>query len=166
MGRAKGRSPLFVGDPDRVLFLIGLRDVVTDLGWGCLSYCLMTTHYHLLVTTPQPNLARGMQRLNGRYGAGFNLRHRGRGHVFGDRYRCEPITRDSHLLETLRYIALNPVRAGLVRRPEDWRWSSHAALIDSSAPLTWLAANDVLELFGGGPQARRRYSVFVAEGLA
>lgn len=166
MGRAKGRSPLFVGDADRVVFLIGLRDVVTDLGWGCLSYCLMTTHYHLLVTTPQPNLALGMQRLNGRYGASFNLRHGGRGHVFGDRYRCERITRDSHLLETLRYIALNPVRAGLARRPEDWRWSSHAAMIDGTEQPTWLAANDVLELFGGGPHARRRYGVFVGEGLA
>ena len=164
--RAVGRAPLFVHDGDRCLFLLGLRDVVERYGWRCVAYCLMTTHYHFLVQTPEANLADGMHRLNGRYAESFNLRHARRGHAFGHRYHSQPIATDAHLVETLRYIALNPVRAGLVRRPEDWRWSSHAALTNGDGAATWLAAGDVLELFGGGPQARRRYSVFVDEGLA
>ena len=163
---ATSRSPLFVHDGDRCVFLLELADVVARMGWRCLTYCLMTTHYHLLVQTPQANLASGMQRLNGRYAEGFNGRHSRRGHAFGGRYWAEPITREAHLMEALRYIALNPVRAGVVGRAEAWRWSAHRALVDPAPTPTWLALGDTLALFGGGGAlARRRYAAFVEEGL-
>ena len=164
--RAVRREPLFEDDRDRCRFLLDLRDVVADMDWRCLAFCLMTTHYHLLVRTQQANLGAGMQQLNGRYARSFNGRHGRRGHAFGDRYGCEPIRRDAHLLETLRYIALNPVRAGLVDRPDAWRWSSHRTVLQARQTETWVAVGEVLALFGtGGTPSRRRYAVFVGEGV-
>ena len=166
MGRAKGHDALFLGDLDRSIFLAGLTGVVLDLGWSCLSYCLMRTHYHLLVQTPTGRLSEGMRRLNGDYAKSYNRRHGGRGHVFGDRYKREPIRREAHLMEALRYIALNPVRAEVVRRPEDWRWSSHAFIGDPQRAPAPIATHRVLELFGGtGAEARARYTRFVDDGL-
>ena len=166
MGRAKGHDPLFLGDADRSIFLAGLTEVVLDHGWNCLSYCLMRTHYHLLVQTPDGRLSEGMRRLNGGYAKSYNRRHGGRGHVFGDRYRREPIRRDTHLMESVRYIALNPVRAKLVARPGDWRWSSHRFVIDPGLARGPVARALVLELFGGTEaDGRVRYARFVDEGL-
>ena len=164
MARAKGFDPLFVGDADRCLFLLELGATVGVTGWRCLAYCLMTTHYHLLVQTPTPNLAAGMWRLNGRYAAGFNRRHGGRGHVFGGRYKAVPVLREAHLLELLRYIALNPVRDGQVAAPSRWRWSSYGATAAGAATASFVAHDDVEALFGGGAHvARRRYTAFVEE---
>ena len=167
MGRAKGHDALFLGDVDRSIFLAGLTEVVLDLGWNCLAYCLMTTHYHLLVQTPTGGLSRGMRCLNGDYAKSYNRRHDGRGHVFGDRYKREPIRRETHLMEALRYIALNPVRARLVGRPEDWRWGSHAFVLDRRCAPAPVACDLVLELFGGAePEGRARYRRFVEDGMA
>jgi hypothetical protein len=121
----------------------------------------MTTHYHFIVQTPEPNLADGMWRLNERYAKSFNRRRRLNGHAFKARYWGEPIGRDEHLLEALRYVALNPVRAGVVHRPEDWRWSSHRAL-GFDVGRTWLASDDALAFFGG---RRELYVAFVESGL-
>ena len=150
-----------------MLFLLELADVVAKNGWRCLTFCLMSTHYHFLVQTPETNLANGMWRLNGRYAASFNRRHQAQGHVFAARYWAEPVTRDAHLLEALRYIALNPVRAGIVDRPELWRWGAHRFLLDSTASLGWLAIDDTLSWFGSarGGRSRDRYASFVGDGL-
>ena len=157
---------LFVDDRDRSLFLLGLAEVVGDLRWRCLTYCLMRTHYHFLVLTPDPNLGVGMKRLNGDYAESFNRRHRHRGHLFGDRYWSEPVQRDEHLLEVFRYIALNPVRAGAVATPEQWRWSAHRWLIADEPPLGWLAVDAALAYFAGpGVNARTRYRRFVEDAL-
>jgi REP element-mobilizing transposase RayT len=162
VGRAIRDEVLFREDRDRCLFLLGLRDVVGRMGWSCLTFCLMSTHYHFLVCTPEANLAEGMRRLNGRYAESFNRHHRERGHAFGARYWSEPVRRDEHLLETLRYIALNPVRAGVVSRPEDWRWGAHRHLTDPTVPYGWLNVEEALSWFGG----RHRYAEFVAAPLA
>jgi REP element-mobilizing transposase RayT len=161
VGKAIRDEPLFRSDCDRALFLLGLREVITHYGWSCLTYCLMSTHYHFVVQTPEPNLADGMQRLNGRYAESFNRRHRLKGHAFGARYWSEPIQRDAHVLEAMRYVVLNPVRGGIVDRPEDWRWSSHHALA-RGVRRTWLAADDALALFGGRSEL---YVAFVESAL-
>ena len=164
--RAIRREPLFLGDHDRCLFLLGLGEVVTRQRWHCLTYCLMSTHYHVVVATPEPNLGEGMRRLNGRYAESFNRRYRHRGHALGGRFWSEPIRRDEHLLEALRYVALNPVRAGLVARPEDWRWSAHRHLLDHTAPPSWLDGSRTLGYFQPVRMTRRaRYERFVEEGL-
>jgi REP element-mobilizing transposase RayT len=125
--RGNDKQAIFLDDVDYMTFLRMLAQVVAEFGWRCHAYCLMPNHYHLLLETPEPNLGRGMHVLNGRYARRFNERHGHVGHVFQGPYHREPVERDEHLAETCRYIALNPVRAGLCERPEDWPWSSYSA---------------------------------------
>jgi putative transposase len=112
------------------------------------AYCLMSTHYHLLLTTPQPNIGRAMQYVNGQYARWFNRECGRRGHLWDARYGGEPIETDSHLLLCIRYIALNPVVPGLCRTPAEWHWSSYAALVGKAPPPRFLAHTAVLALFG------------------
>jgi putative transposase len=138
--------PIFVDDRDRWRFIGMLDEVTRKFKWRCLAFCLMTTHYHLLVR-PGDDPSRAMHRLNGRYALEFNRRHGRRGHVFESRYRPRAVETDSHLLEVIRYIALNPVRAGLARTPEGWRWSSYAQLIGVDRGWSFVASREVLSLF-------------------
>lgn len=135
------------------------------LSWSCLGYCLMDNHYHLLVRTPAPDLPVGMKRINERFTCGYNARHRERGHVFQGRYHAELLVRDSHLLEALRYVPLNPVRAGLCSDPVEYPWSSLATTLGrSSDGLT--AVDEVLAEFADGPgTAADHFSAFVAAGV-
>ncbi len=87
----------------------------------------MSNHYHLVIETPEGNLSRGMRQLNGVYTQRYNRRHERVGHLFQGRYKAIVIDKESHLLEVCRYVVLNPVRAGMVKRPEQWRWSSFRA---------------------------------------
>jgi putative transposase len=153
-------------DRDRQMFLDLLERVVGGHSWRCTAYCLMSTHYHLLVTTPQANLAVGMRQLNGLFARRFNSRRDRSGALFESRYRCELVMSDGHLLEIYRYLALNPVRAGMVERPEDWRWASYSGHIGSRPLASFVAEGSVLELFGSDPVvARRSLERFVASAL-
>jgi putative transposase len=119
----------FRDDEERSRFLAVLEGAVTRFGWSRRSYCLLSTHYHLLVATPDSNLSAGMQHLNGRYAQWANWYREDRSHIFEGRFRSILVTTESHALEVHRYIALNPVCAGLVRDPEEWRWSSLRAVL-------------------------------------
>jgi REP element-mobilizing transposase RayT len=132
--RGVRRHRIFLDDKDRATYLAMLRAAVRRCRWHCLSYCLMDNHYHLLIETPDPNLAVGMQRLQGSYAQTFNKRHKQAGHVFQGRYGNERVKSDAQLVTTLRYIALNPVAAGLCEDARDWRWSSYALLMEGIAP--------------------------------
>ena len=147
-GRAVAKLPLFRSPTDPRIFLAVLDSTVSRLGWACYAYCLLSTHYHLLIRTPKGDLARGMQRLNSQYASDFNRRHRGEGHVFFRRYHAELVERDPHLLELCRYIALNPVRAGLTDDPAAWPWSSYAAVVGRAARPRFLAADWLVGCFG------------------
>lgn len=115
-------------DADRLRLVTRMDEAVERCGWVFHSYCVMTTHYHMLVETPEPNLDKGMHWLNHVYAKGFNLRHDLTGHVFGQRYGAKLVTSDSQLVATVRYVALNPVKAGLCAHPADWPWSNFGAL--------------------------------------
>jgi putative transposase len=158
-----GRS-LFQADGDWDHLLTLLAKVVDRHDWVCGAYCLMTTHYHVVIRTPEADLARGIQSLNACYAQEFNRRHRLEGHVFLRRYQSVLIEREAHLLELCRYLALNPVRAGLCLRAEDWPWSSYSALLSLRAPPPFLSSGWLLELFGRDRQsARRRLRAFVED---
>ena len=130
MSRGHERSAIFREGGDREKFHSVLGAVVGDERWELHGYCLMGNHYHLLVETPEGRLSRGVKALNGRYAQWFNWRHGRRGHLLESRFRSVLVQKDSHLMELVRYIVLNPVRAGLVERAGDWKWSSfrHYAL--------------------------------------
>lgn len=165
---AKGVScrPLFTDAAARRLFLRLLAIAAERYVWRVDMYCLLTTHYHLLVRIEEANLARGMQWLNGIYGASINTIERDHGHVFGARYGSASVTTDAYSLELIRYLALNPVRAGLCTDPVDWPWGSYRHLVRTSEMPTFLDADAVLSLFGRDrTRARRRLEAFVRDGL-
>jgi putative transposase len=147
---------------DRLDFLALLAEVVDRFEWRVYSYCLMTNHYHLVVRTLWPNLAAGIQRLNGIHAQRYNGRHGRTGHLFGGRYNSKPVVDEHHLFTAVRYDVLNPVRAGLCRRARDWEWSSYRASA-GGAPCAFLALDELLPLFGRDVEsARRRYRELVA----
>jgi putative transposase len=135
--RGNDRRRIFFGTTDRLRYLALLAHAVARSRWRCLAYCLMDNHVHLVLETPQPNLGVGLQRLHSPYAKRFNKRHGTVGHVFQGRYGSRRIKDDVHLITTLRYIAQNPVEAGLCVAEEDWPWSSHAMLLADTAP-SWL----------------------------
>jgi putative transposase len=156
---------VFRDDADRGRWLRLLDAVAADYDWECRAYCLLSTHYHLLLRIEEPTLARGMQYLNARHAESFNRRHERDGHVFGARYHSEPVETPGHALEVCRYIALNPVRAGLCASPEDWPWSSFAATVGLARAPALLKPDWVLGLFATDPaEARRRFRAFVQDG--
>ena len=164
--RGDRREPIFEDNEDRVLFLGTLAEGVERFNWVCHAYCLMTNHYHLVVETPDGNLSKGMRHLNGVYTQASNRRHARVGHLFQGRFKAILVDKDSHLPELARYVVLNPVRAGMVREPQEWKWSSHRAMAGDVAPPPWLAADALLAHFGKRrAEARRRYRQFVAEGI-
>lgn len=149
-----GRN-LFVDAADMRAFEALVANTVTRLRWQCLSVCLMNTHYHLLVVTPQADLAGGMQRINGFYGRTYNRRHGSSGHVFQERYDSRFVQTESHLYEVCRYIALNPVRAGICESPADWPWSSYAETLGLRTPRSYVASDELLALFAKGDATRQ-----------
>jgi REP element-mobilizing transposase RayT len=161
--RGNDRRDVFLEEADRHLYLSILGLVVKDHGWRCLAYCQMTNHVHLVIETPRANLAQGMCQLNGRYARAFNQRHGHINHVFGARYGVTPIGEPEHLWYATAYVVLNPGRAGLVDRPEQWPWSSHAATAGLKPPPRWLDVARLLSFFEVlGGEARRRYVDLIA----
>jgi hypothetical protein len=126
----------------------------------------MDNHYHLLIETLEPNLSLGMRHVNGYYTQVFNKRHKKVGHLFQGRYKSILVEKGSHLLELIRYVVLNPVRAGMVERPEQYEWSSYNGTVGYLRKLPWLSTDWVLGQFGDKrAEAVRRYETFVREGI-
>jgi hypothetical protein len=124
-------------------------------------------HYHLLVQTPEPNLSVAMRHLNGVYTQRFNRRHERCGHVLQGRFGAQLVDGDAYLREVCRYIMLNPVRAGLVAHPKDWKWSSFRATAGATAAPGFLSVDWVRSLSGARTQAEavRRFVSFVEAGI-
>jgi putative transposase len=140
--------PIFESDRDWRAYVGILGDVVREYEWICHGYCLMPNHTHLLLEVPAETLSLGMQQLSWRYAIRFNVRYGHTGHLFERRYWSAAVERDAHLLYLHRYLARNPVRAGLCDSPGDWPWSSYAAALEPSPRTAFVAVQRVLELFG------------------
>ncbi len=163
--RGNARADIVSDDDDRTRFVQVLDEVVGHFGWRCHAWCLMDNHYHLLVETPEANLARGMRRLNGVYTQRHNRAHARSGHVFQGRYKSILVEREAHLLELSRYIVANPVRAGLTSRARDWRWNSYRATAGLAAARSFEHLDAVLAPFGARREdAFPAYRRFVAQG--
>lgn len=164
--RGNGKQKIFFKDIDRKIFLNLLWEVVEREKWVCYAYCLMDNHYHLLIETKRANLSRGMRELNGVYAQKLNYIRNSVGHVFQSRYKSILVQKDNYLLELCRYIALNPVRAGIVEKPEDWEWGSYRATLGLIEPPKYLNVSWVLKNFDEDiKKGRKKYAKFVFEGI-
>jgi REP element-mobilizing transposase RayT len=162
------RRPIFdVVHRDREVFTDMLAAVVREYGWLVHAYCLMGNHFHLVVETPQANISAGMQWLKGQYARWFNGVHPSReGVLFERRFWSCMVLEEAHVYELARYVSLNPVRAGLVRAPEEWPWSSYPGLVGVTARPSFVTPDGILKFFGDGQRGRVRFAQFVGEGIA
>lgn len=166
MARGNGRMQIFLDCIDYTKFVQILGDILEELEIECWNYCVMPNHYHATLRPTRPNLPEAMRRINSIYAQWWNRRHARVGHVFQGRYKDQLVQRDGYALVLCRYVALNPVRAGLTKRPEDWPWSSYAATIGLKAPAPFLAVSSVLAQFGVEPPEllRARLIAYVVGG--
>jgi len=166
--RGNEKQLIFIDGMDKKKFLEVLSSAVKRFNWICHAYCLMGNHYHLIIETPEGNISRGVRHLNGVYTQIFNRRHKRVGHLFQGRYKSILVEKESYLLSLCRYVVLNPVRIGLVERPEDWNWSSYRSSVGAEKKPSFLTVDWLLSQFGNNnrTEAIRRYKRFVLNGIA
>ena len=166
--RGNEQRDIFRDDVDRVRFLEQLRKTVERFRWIVYAYVLMSNHFHLLIELLEDKtLSRGVKSLNETYVQAFNRRHNRVGHLVQGRFHAPIIEKETYFLEVARYVVLNPVRAGMVERPEDYKWSSYRASVGEASAPDWLATDDVLAHFANERGlARARYRQFVNDRIA
>ena len=168
MARGIERREIFIDDRDREDFLARLAGLVAATGTRIFAWCLIPNHFHLLVRSGAAGLSAFMRRLQTGYAVTFNRRHRRVGHLFQNRYKSILVEEEPYLLELVRYLHLNPLRAGLVqgmRGLDSFPWSGHAALL-GLREAAWQDTAFVLGQFGRDEvRARRAYRQFVTEGV-
>ena len=158
MNRGLEYRPIFLDDDDRKIFLDLLADVSSRWGARILCYCLMKNHYHLCIQTSAIPLARVMRHVDGVYTQRFNRRRKRDGPLFRGRYRAIVVEEDPYLQAVARYIHRNPVKDGLVKRPEEYRWSSLRYYVRDRGGADWLETRPLLAYFDGD---RRKLLLFM-----
>lgn len=167
IARGNDRQAVFREAVDYQEYLKRLHTGLLRHDIRCYAYCLMPNHVHLLLEPGSTPVSRLMQGIQGAFAQYLNRRYRRVGHRFQGRFLAILCEKDSYLLELVRYLHLNPVRAGLTRRPGNWPWSSHRAYLGSPEKGVPLGQELVLAQFHREPShARKAFDRFVREGLA
>jgi putative transposase len=165
INRGNHREKIFKSARNHEKFIQYLEKAAERFALIIHTYCLMGNHYHLLVETPEPNLSMTMQWLNVSYATYFNHKQNRSGHLFQGRFKAILIDADAYLNHLSRYIHLNPVRAGIVNTPGQYRWSSYPAIVGEQIAPRFLKTNRLLSNFGKNKkEARKGYQEFV-EGV-
>jgi REP element-mobilizing transposase RayT len=146
MNRGRRSEKIFVDPGDYQAFLDLLKETAEIWNIKVAAYCLISSHYHILLKTPEANISRSMRHLNGVYTQRFNRRHRLDGPLFRGRYKSIVVSADPYLLQLVRYIHKNPVKAGLVRKPEQYAWSSHKGYLSVAGKWDWLYKEFIFSL--------------------
>jgi putative transposase len=165
--RGHNRKNVFRTEKDRNAYLETLRDFREKLGLRVFGYCLMSNHVHLIIDpgTDPANLSLLMKRLAGRHTRRINRRERKSGTSWEGRFKCSPIESDRYLLACLRYVDLNPVRAKMVARPEEYPWSSYGAHVGLSE-CDWLDVDPCTSGLAKSQERRQQiYRNFVEQGI-
>jgi putative transposase len=169
MVRGIERTAIFRDDTDRADFVARVAALAQAGAWAVLAWALLPTHAHLLVRTGSRPLARSMRSLLTGYAGAFNRRHHRAGHLFQNRYKSIVVEAEPYLLELVRYLHLNPLRAQCVpdlRTLDRYPWTGHSALLGMRGQ-PWQATAEILAQFGPTrDRARRAYRAFVAAGIA
>ena len=167
IARGIERRDIFDDDRDRESFVERLGDLVAAGGVRLYAWCLLSNHFHLVLRTGDRPLAWLMRRLMTGHAVRYNLRHARCGHLFQNRFKSIVVEDEPYFLELVRYVALNPVRAGLAATPEEldaYRWSGHAVIVGRQA-APWQDVGGVVSRFGHRKkEAVTRYREFVVGG--
>ncbi len=159
---------IFLDDQDREEILLRLSKLLQETETDCYAWALLNNHFHLLLRPRKQKLADIMRRLLTGYAVVFNLRHNRTGHLFQNRYKSIVCDKDSYLQELVRYIHLNPVRAGIVKDLDalmTFPWCGHAELLGKSS-RSLLHSDEILAFFAPGRRtAQRKYHSFIADGF-
>jgi len=153
--RGNNQQDIFVTDDDRYLFLDTIGQMSERCDTEIFAYVLMDNHYHLLLRTPKANLSRSMQWLGTTYTRRFNLDHFQSGHLFQGRFKCILVQNDAYLMQLSYYIHNNPLRAGMVKRLMDYRWSSYPAYAYNRRHPNWLDKDLILSQIHGENKHRQ-----------
>jgi REP-associated tyrosine transposase len=164
--RGNERKSIFRSKQDREKFLEYLQSASERYGAIIHAYCLMDNHYHILIETPDGNLSRIMQHINGAYTTYYNVKRQRSGHLFQGRFKAVLVQMDEYAKELSRYIHLNPVRAKMVARPEEYAWSSYTYYASEKKAPAWLNRSFILGYFGKKLiTSQRKYKTFVERML-
>lgn len=159
--RGNDRKRVYFCEADYRKFLQCISEAKKKYAILLHCYVLMSNHYHLIIETPEANLSRTMHHINSAYTSHINRKRKRSGHLFQGRYKAIVVSKDSYLSELSRYIHLNPVRAGITQKPEEYQYSSYKAYI-SKGKDDLLNQELVLGLLGGNAvQAKSKYRKFV-----
>ena len=160
--RGNGRKKIFLNNTDFEKFLEYILKAKERYDFYLLAYVLMSNHYHLLIKTTKPNLSGIMHYINGSYTTYSNVKRRKTGHLFQGRYKSLVIDEDSYFQELTRYIHLNPVRAKMVKNPEDYRWSSYNAYVGRKRKDRYIDKEEIRKYLG---MESKNYRFFVLNGM-
>jgi REP element-mobilizing transposase RayT len=164
MNRGRRGEDIFSERNDFETFLSVLQEAALMFDVRVAAYCLMSNHYHILLQTPAGNLSRVMRHINGVYTQRYNRRWNTDGQLFRGRFKSILVEADKYLLELLRYIHNNPVRANIARTSHEYPWSSHHGYISNAKKWDWLNKRFLLGMFSDRPfAARKAYEKFVAD---
>ncbi len=164
--RGNSGQDVFFDAGDRARFFLLLQESVERFRYRVHAFCLMTTHIHLAIQVGDIPLSRIMQNVGFRYTQFINRKYQRTGHLFQGRYKALLIDGDSYLMELIRYIHLNPVRAAMVKLPDAYPWSSHPNYSGNLPRPPWLTMDWALAQFARTPEiASRQYRAFVDDGL-
>ena len=164
--RGNEQKDVFKSQKDRERFLSYVESAVVRYGAVVHTWCLMSNHYHLLLETPSGNLSQIMRHINGAYTTYFNVKRKRAGHLFQGRYQAILVEADAYAVELSRYMHLNPVRAGMVAKPEHYQWSSYRSYIGQCTTPAWLKTDFILGYFGRkASDANNSYRRFVEDLL-
>lgn len=164
MNRGRRGDQVFEAKDDYKEFIDVLHEAIELFALRISAFCLMPNHYHLLVQTPDGNLSRCMRHINGVYTQRFNSAHSLDGPLFRGRYKAIIVGEDNYLLQLVRYIHLNPVRAGMVISAEYFEWSSHKGYLSKARKWDWLHKHFILSMLVKAPKEQvARYRAFMGE---
>jgi putative transposase len=165
--RGVNRADIVFDDADRRYFFDLLPEVIRRYGWIVIEPVLMTNHFHLVISTPAPTLSRGMKWLQQKFVQYINRRYDRVGPLFQGRFKHQVVETGTHLVTLLRYVALNPVRAGMVETPEQYRWSGYRWLSGYDKAPEWYKPGPVLEAFGNDAATQQQeFRNFTEAGAA
>lgn len=154
MNRGRRFESIYSDKHDYLMFIDLLIEISEIFNVNIAAYCLMKNHYHILLQTPDGNISRCMRHLNSVYTQRYNRRHRFDGQLFRGRYKSILVCNDSHLLQLVRYIHKNPVKAGMVKDIPDYEWSSYKGYLSYAKKWNWLHKDYIFSMITPKKQGR------------